>query len=414
MIVSEQFLKSSQSVAPPSKVNARVVFLTHYIPLYQVRVLQELARQVRDFHVLLSTPIEPNREFQPDWSGLNVTVQKTLTFRQKWRHADQKNKFSDQLYVHVPTDTSQRLRELNPDVVMSLELGARSLGAIRYCQRNAKSKSLLCTYMSEHTEKSRGWLRSRVRRWLIDRADALTFNGPSCKSYLESYGVDANRLFHLPYAADDRTTFQGDVQRDDASTRNKLLCVGQLTERKGVEILLQQLSDFCHNQPNRRLEITFVGTGPLEESIRHHSLPENLSLQLLGGLSPSEVTRQLSRTGAVIAPTLADEWMLVVNEALHAGVPVIGSQYAQATTTLIRDGFNGWRYDPVQAQSLTNALNAYLDLSSEDLRQMRVNAQGSVRQRTPAWAASGAVEAIRSLVGKNRECQSSANPTQDG
>ena len=115
-------------------VDARVVFLTHYIPLYQVRVLQSIAASVRDFHILLSTPIEPNRDFAPDWSGLDVTVQDTWTVRHRWKHrADKKSVgFDDQLYVHVPYDTSSRLRALKPDVVMSLELGARSMGAIRY------------------------------------------------------------------------------------------------------------------------------------------------------------------------------------------------------------------------------------------------------------------------------------------
>jgi hypothetical protein len=31
------------------------------------------------------------------------------------------------------------------------------------------------------------------------------------------------------------------------------------------------------------------------------------------------------RSGVMVAPTLADEWMLVVNEALQAGLPVIGA-----------------------------------------------------------------------------------------
>ena len=194
-------------------IDARVVFLTHYIPLYQVRVLQAIAAQVRDFQVLLSTPMEPNRDFQPDWSGLNVTVQNSWTFRRRWRHRN--GGFDDQLYVHVPYDTSARLRSLKPDVVMSLELGARSAGAARYCRRHPETKLVLCTYMSQRTEQGRGFLRRGLRKKLLRSADAITYNGPSCQNYLKEFGVESDRMFHLPYAADDRTVYDGPIDRTE-------------------------------------------------------------------------------------------------------------------------------------------------------------------------------------------------------
>ncbi len=326
-------------------VDARVVFLTHYIPLYQVRVLQSIAARVRDFHVLVSTPIEPNRNFDPDWSGLDVTVQNTWTFRRRWRYRSVETQFEDQLYVHFPYDTARRLRELQPDIVMSLELGARSLGAVRHCLRH-DAKSVLCTYMSEHTEKGRGWARNHLRRWLMRRADALTYNGQSCKRYLQSGGVPEQRLYHLPYAADDRTIYTGPVKRNDQQTRRKLLCVGQLTQRKGVIPMLRQLSTYCRRHPNRHLELAFAGTGPQHDEVAAFATPHNLTIQMLGNVKPADLATQMLDHGALIAPTLADEWMLVINEALQAGLPVIGSIYAQATDALIHDHVNGWRYDP--------------------------------------------------------------------
>ncbi|TWT94659.1 glycosyltransferase family 4 protein [Stieleria varia] len=379
-------------------VDARVVFLTHYIPLYQVRVLQEIAACVRDFHVLLSTPIEPNRDFTPDWGGLDVTVQNTWTVRRRWKHRDSKGtKFNDELYVHIPYDTQRRLRQLRPDVVMSLELGARSLGATHYCRRNPGTKSILCTYMSEHTERHRGWLRQTLRKRLVRRADALTYNGPSCQSYLQQLGVPDNALYHFPYAADDRTLHMGPVERVDGQTRHRLLCVGQLSERKGVLPMMTQLQRYCIDHPEQSIEMRLAGDGPLRDQLQSLSLPTNLTLTLLGNVPAKELSTELRSCGAVIAPTLADEWLLVVNESLQAGTPVIGSIYAQAVTTLIRDGINGWQYDPADESSLARSLNAYFGVSADRLTEMRHECRDSVEERTPAWAASGAVQAIREL-----------------
>ncbi|MCC9604077.1 glycosyltransferase family 4 protein [Stieleria sp. JC731] len=408
-------LASSQWATAP--LPARVVFLTHYIPLYQVRVLEEIARQVRDFHVLISTPIEPNRQFELDWGNLNVTVQKTLTVRRRWKHRSNKTSvskdalptekvggFSDPLYVHVPYDTAAQLSRLNPDVVMSLELGARSLGAVRYCKRHQQCKSILCTYMSEHTEQHRGNLRAMLRRYLVRNADAITFNGPSCKRYLTSIGADERSLYQLAYAADDRSSYRGSVCRKESEVRSRLLFVGQLSDRKGVVPMLSQLAGYCSNHPSRSIEIRIAGDGPNRSAIESFPCPSNLSITMLGNLAADKLATEMSLAGATIAPTLADEWLLVVNEALQAGLPVIGSVYAQAVTTLVRDGFNGWQYDPCQdAPSGTNSLSYKLDqyfaISDQSMADMRANCRQSVAERSPRWAAAGAVKAIASLTG---------------
>lgn len=374
-------------------IDARVVFLTHYIPLYQVRVLQSIARRVRDFHVLVSTPIEPNRDFAPDWSGLDVTVQDTWTVRRQWRHRGE-GQFADSLYIHVPYDTGRQLRRLRPDVVMSLELGARSVGAARYCRRNRESKLILCTYMSQRTEQCRGRIRHVLRRRLVHAADAVTYNGPSCRRYLDRFDVPDDKLFHLPYAADDRTLYRGPVDRDDDSTRCRLIVIGQLSSRKGVLPLARAVSNYVDRHPNRSIELVFAGDGPQRESLQQLPRSENLSIELLGNIPAAELSGQMLRCGAMIAPTLADEWMLVVNEALHAGLPVLGSVHSQAVTSLIRDGHNGWQYDPVDPTTLTAALDRYFDSPADRIAAMRDRCRQSVAHRSPAWAAGGAVDAI--------------------
>lgn len=382
---------------PGEPIRARVVYLSHYITLYNVRVLQTLARAVSDFRVLLSTPIEPNRHFEPDWSGLNVEVQKSKTLERRWKHAAG---FEDTLYVHLPLDTKRRLRELKPDVVLSLELGARSFAAARYCARHPETRLVLCTFMSEHTEQGRGWVRNLLRRRLLARADAITYNGPSCKRYLERYGVDESKLFHFPYAADDRTFASGPVQREDSQTRHRLLCVGQLSQRKGVLPFLEQLKQYCLARPDQRIHLTMIGEGPLSEQLRNTSTPSNLKLDVVGAVPAAELPRWMETQGAAISPTLADEWLLVVNESLQAGLPFIGSRYAQATLALVRDGYNGWQFDPHSPTSLTSALDAYFSATPEQIARMRVQARQSVAHCTPEWAARGAIAAIRAVLGQ--------------
>ncbi|QEG40236.1 glycosyltransferase family 4 protein [Roseimaritima ulvae] len=377
----------------PAPLDCRVVLLTHYIPLYQVRVFQQIAAAVRDFHVLLSTPLEPNRNFEPDWGGLDCRVQKNLTLRRRW--IDRGSGFQDQLYVHLPYDTLAQLRRLNPDVVLSLELGARSMAAALHRKLHRRSRLVLCTYMSQHTERSRGWARRMIRRPLLRSADAVTYNGPSCQSYLRSQGVPEPRLFHLPYAADDRTMYRGPLERDERRVRPLLVSVGQLSERKGLLPLVEQLSRYASRRPQQRIELLLAGEGPLRDAIANVARPANFILEMPGNVPAAKLAERMASRGVAVLPTLADEWLLVVNEAMQAGLPVIGSRYAQAVETLVEQGVNGWRYDPLQPASLDAVLDQYFAADDQQLAAMRDAARKRVASRTPAWAARGAIEAIR-------------------
>jgi glycosyltransferase involved in cell wall biosynthesis len=376
-------------------LDSSVVFLTHYIPLYQVRVFQEIAKRVREFRLLLSTPLEPNRRFDVDWGGLEVEVQKSICWRRYWRHSVG---FADELFVHIPYDTVARLRSLRPDIIVSHELGMRSLAASWYRARNPECRLLLCTFMSEHTEQGRGWLRGRLRRWLLNRCDAVTFNGPSCRRYLKGLGVPDTKLFHFPYAADDRVYGQQAPDADYAANVSRFICVGQLTERKGVLPLVRRMRDYASQRPQRLIHLTLVGEGPLRAALQDVERPGNFSLAIESDVTPARLGELYQQHGLALHPTLADEWLMVVNESLHAGLPVLVSRYAQAAETLIESGVNGWVFDPLEAGDLERNLDTYFGLTSEQWLAMRHAAQRSIAGRTPPWAASELIAAMNVVV----------------
>lgn len=370
-----------------------VVVLTHYLPPYMARVLAHVRRQVPNLRVLLSIDQEPNRQFGNTWDGLDVTVQKSLMLRRPWKH---KAGFEEDLYVHFPYDTLGQLRRASPSIVFSYELGFRSLVSAIYC-RLYRRKLALCICVSEHTEQGRGVARSVLRRLLIRQADAVTFNGPSCRRYLEQFSASRDKLFHFPYATSDQCVYDGPVAR--AGEPNvKLLCIGQLTHRKGVMELLLSLREYCQQRPERPLEMTLIGAGPLHQPLADLSLPDNLSLRLTGHLAYDAMNQEMERAGILVFPTKADEWGLVVNEAMQAGLPVLGSIYAQASTTLIREGENGWLYDPQDKPQLFEKLDQIHRLGTDTLLPMRSAAQQTVSTITSASSAEKAVAMFRALL----------------
>lgn len=368
----------------------RVVLLTNYIPPYRLPLYKALAERVADLQVLISTPMEPNRHWDPYWEGLNVTVQRNITVNRTWRHP---HGFSEPLYVHIPYDTIWLLRKLRPDAIVSAEMGLRTVQSLLYHKLNPKSKLILWAMVSEYSEQGRGWLRELLRPWLVPGADAVLVNGKSGARYVRKYGITEEKTFFAPYTTDISSFVSIPLARDP-QLAYRLLCVGQLLPRKGLEPFLSALKRWAGAHPERSLEFWLVGDGPLRARLEEQVLPGNLSLRFLGNVPYAKLPEIYAQGGIKVFPTLADEWGLVTNEAMAAGLPVLGSIYSQSVEELVVEGVTGWTFRPDNAEETYVALERSLSTPIEVLADMRREARNAISHLTPDFVADRLLEAI--------------------
>ena len=231
------------------------------------------------------------------------------------------------------------------------------------------------------------------------------------KDLLISLGANASRMSPWNYASDPLKPYMGDLPHHADDGRLRILTIGQLAERKGILPAVEQVTRWAENHPNIRIQWNLVGSGPLENDVRAIRAPQNLEIVLHGHCDPDAIRDQYRDNHVLLFPTLADEWGLVVDEALFSGLPVIGSCHSQAVTTLIRNGINGKIYDPTQSDSLAAAFNWWSrgDVPYDDLRQQ---ARDSVANRTPAASAEQLVRAIQSAcVSRGKALKTSPTET---
>ena len=357
----------------------RAVFLTNMVPPYRLPELEALDRKVGELQVWVSTTMEPNRHWQPDWGTLKVVPQRNLTLRRDRRHP---GGYDEQQIMHVPWDTLPRLWRTRPDVVLSADLGARTLQASLYCRLTSTPLVVLCG-MSESTERGRGRTRRVLRRFLVPRADALTVTGSSGARYLQRLGGDPGRMVFLPYSS-----FQpdrGELPPRPSGGPLRLLVAGQLIERKGVLPLVKALARWGRRHPGRPVELHLVGSGPLAARIDAVELPADVTLRRSGNVAYEELPELYAGADVSVLPSLGDEWGNSVNESLALGVPVIGSLRSQAVEMLVRDGVNGWLFQPDEPASLDAALDRALAVTWPELERMRAAARESVRFLTPEF-----------------------------
>jgi glycosyltransferase involved in cell wall biosynthesis len=360
------------------------------IPPYRLALLRELQERSDGFHVLISGSPAQSQRWPRDWDGLPVTLQKTISFRGTWRHP---HSFREPLAIHFPYDTISQLVRVRPNSIVSVELGMRTLQAAVYKAVSRHSRLIVWAALSEVTEQGRGWLRKLLRRLLLHQADAVIVNGESGARYITRFGVDPRKLFRIPQTTD-IALFLSVAPNRPGAIRHRLLYAGRLIELKGILPFLSNLADWARKNTQRQIEFWIAGDGPVRSQLASFPCPGNLSLRLLGHVAYDRLPDVYGEAGILVLPTLADEWGLVVVEAMAAGLPVLGSVYSQAVEELVSDRENGWLFRPDDPATVRKALEQSLNTSGDFLNEMGASARRRVRDLTPAAIAERMMVAV--------------------
>lgn len=373
----------------------RGVFLTNFVPPHRLPLYELLSKRFEQFRLLLSTPMEPNRSWKPHWGSLDVQVQKSWMLRQNWRHP---KGFQESVFVHIPYDTLSLLSGFRPDFIISGELGLRSALAVLYRMVHPSCPVLIWATLSESSEQGRGPLRWLLRKWLLPRVDGIIVNGRSGERYIRSVIDYQGPIFHVPQTTDMELFFPVSKQRPEASTQvERLIYVGRLIALKGLPEMLQTLSKWASDHPERQLEFSLVGDGPLRSEIENQTWPSNLKVICHGHIPFEKVAHIYLTADVSIFPTLSEEWGCAVNEALATGLPMLGSIYSQGVEELIQEGVNGWHMRPDSPESSYQALDRALNSTKAQRDEMIQAARRTVEPLTEDYIAQLIVNAVEQV-----------------
>jgi hypothetical protein len=374
------------------------VLITNVIPPYHKPVFDRLAQHYPKLRVLLSTAMESNRAWNLEWEGLDVVVQRTITLNRRWRHP---KGFSEPLYIHLPVDTVSQLKRFQADIVISWEMGVRTMLSAVYRWTHRGSRLIIWAETAEATEHGRGMVRRILRRTIHRAVDAFLVTGDSGARYLRSLGISDRKIFKIAYTTDIGRFLSASIIRS-AENAERLLYVGQLIERKGLLQFLQALSRWAALYPDRKVEFVVAGSGPLREKLERFKTPGNLKLVFLGHVDYQELPAVYAEAGIFVLPTLADTWAVVVNEAMAAGLPVFGSTYGQAVSELVQEGLNGWTFRPDRGDEMFEALDRCMHVPLDELDKMRECARATAVRLTPDYVTGLIEQAILWVAGQGR------------
>jgi glycosyltransferase involved in cell wall biosynthesis len=355
-------------------------------------MFEALQERVQDLRIYLSsTQEEAGRPWPTTYSTLNTVVQRTWIWKRRERHP---HGFTAAVWIYVPVDTLAHLLHYRPQVTISAEMGFRTLQAAIYRKLSRSSRLILWATVSEVSEMGRGRIRFVLRKLLLKCADAVLVNGDSGARYVRQFGIGEDKIVRVPYTTEVEP-FLRVARGPESGGVHRLLYIGQLIERKGLVRFYRAVCEWAERHPDRHILWSLVGNGPLEDFFKNVTSPANLVVKHYDNVPYNQLPGYCVEADILVLPTLADEWGIVVNEALASGLPVLGSIYSQAVEELIEDTKNGWHFRPDSADEIKSALERVFATTSETLGAMRVAARNTVARLSPAFAADQVISGIR-------------------
>lgn len=240
-----------------------------------------------------------------------------------------------------------------------------ALAALAWCRRAAVPAVVMSE--SQARDGRRVWWKEAIKRRVTCCFSAGLVGGSLHVEYLAALGMPRERIFTGYDVVDNDYFARGaDAARQHAvANRERLglperyfLASSRFIEKKNLFTLLRAYEAYRGQAGPGAWKLVLLGDGPLREPIE--ALRRQFGLEgavaLPGFKQYPELPVYYGLAGAFVHASTTEQWGLVVNEAMAAGLPVIVSERCGCAPDLVVPGRNGYLFDPCRDEELTGHL----------------------------------------------------------
>ena len=362
----------------------RVAIITNIPAPYRVDFFDYLKKHYADyqFTIIYSSKNEDNRKWDIEQEKMENSVfleSKTIKIKKRY----------DNYYLHIPVGVSIVLDKIKPDVVVGSEYNPTIIQALYYCKRK-KIPFVSWTDGTLFSERNRNVVQKFLRRLVVAKADSYIASSTKSKEAQVHYGADAQKC-HISYLAVDVEKY---IQEPQGQGTGKIVCVGSLIERKGIDLLLNALA-----RVKCEYSLYLAGEGEEKEQLQKQAKDLQIfdKVHFLGQLNREELLKHYANSDLFVLPTREDCFALVILEAMCAGLPIVCSKYADGAYDLIEEGKNGFIEDPYDADNFAECIERII--TNKELREMMQKQSAEIVEKFRfANIAKGYMEAIEECI----------------
>jgi len=265
-----------------------------------------------------------------------------------------------------------------------------ALAALQWCRQHNVPRVVMSA--SSAYDAPRSWWREHIKKQVVKTYDAGIVGGTRHKNYLESLGIPAENTFTGYNVVDNSHFRQGAKEAKDrgSSLRGEIglpdryfLAIGRFVPKKNFVFLLEAYASY-RKAVEDPWDLVLLGDGPLEREIRdcRSTLGIEQSVKLPGFKQYEALPAYYGLAEAFIHTSVREQWGLVVNEAMAAGLPVAVSDRCGCVPDLVNEPRNGFTFAPDDKKTLVQHL---ITLSHDgiNLRSMGQASQKIIDDWTP-------------------------------
>lgn len=186
--------------------------------------------------------------------------------------------------------------------------------------------------------------------------------GPKQELYLQKLGLKNTKSG--VYAAD-VDKFKGIAKGRTRPWPHRFLYIGRYVEVKNMRRMecafLKALSLYSESD----WELVCIGDGELWNQRTFHP-----KITHIGYKGPWEIQQYVGNAGCFILPSIYEPWGVVVQEAAVMGLPMICSNQVNSTSQYLKDGQNGFKFDPWNIDDITRAFLQIMKMPDSKLEEM--------------------------------------------
>jgi glycosyltransferase involved in cell wall biosynthesis len=266
------------------------------------------------------------------------------------------------------------LNDIKPHVVVIPGwIFADALSALDWCVET-KTPAVV---MSESTawDEPRVFWKEWIKGRLVKMCAAALAGGSAHAEYLAQLGMTDDRIFpgydvvdndHFAAGAEERRTLGVESRKQLGLPERYFLASARFIEKKNLPSLIKAFAQYrklaekseIGNRKSEIWDLVILGDGPLKSGLCH--LISDLGLQhsvLLPGFKQyDELPAYFVLAGAFVHASTTEQWGLVVNEAMASSLPVLVSNRCGCARDLVRDGINGFTFDPGNTETLAGLM----------------------------------------------------------
>lgn len=267
------------------------------------------------------------------------------------------------------------LDRFRPDVVaIPGWASCEALATISWClSRNCPAILMSETQANDET---RHYWKEAIKRRLTGLFSSALVGGASHAVYLVELGMPPDHIFP-GYDAVDNDYFKSgaDACREASAEwrlrlklpENYFLASARFIPKKNLGRLLAAYAAYRRAAREQAWHLVLLGDGPLrgELEILCSKLEITDRVHLPGFIQYDLLPAYYALSRAFVHASTTEQWGLVVNEAMAAGLPVLVSNRCGCAGELVREGVNGFTFDPNDTDALTRHLYAFASAGSD-------------------------------------------------